>query len=397
MFWTHRSPGRRHLRALAAFCVVVTCTTSARSASAAELTEKLHIFGHLTQAYGESNRGSILGATEGGTTDLSMIAVQFRWELSETDTAVVQFSHERNSNDIFSPQQDEVEIDWAFYEKRFASDTTLKIGRLNVPLGIYNEIRDVGTLLPFFNLPISFYAGVLNSAETVDGISVGKHFGPRSEWNLEAEVYFGGWDTVQQRVDNSGEFRLTNLEARAEDGVGLQLWLNTPVDEIRIGAGTLTWLLEGPVTAPGTKDRWDTHHISLDVNLEKWMLRAEYRSWRFDQDFGAFLSLPVSLPGRAERDGYYVQAGAWITSRIGLFGQFEDTSLSNDLNLLADENDLHQDLAFSLNYRVRAYLLIKAEYHSASTRLPLGDVAAEDDDGRPRDVDWALVSFSVSF
>lgn len=365
-----------------------------------ELSEKLQIFGHLTQAYGETDRGSIGGATEGGTTDLRKVAVQFRWEISERDTAVVQLSHERRGNDVLFPEQDALEIDWAFYEIRPLPATSFKVGRLNVPLGIYNEVRDVGTLLPFFNLPISFYAGVVNSAETVDGVSVAHTFAARTPWSLDAELYYGGWDTFQQQVDPDAEFDVVSLEARAEDGIGVQLWLHTPIEGFRVGAGALTWLLDSPLSRGGpSKDRFDTFHASLDATLERWTFRAEYRKFKFDQDFGAFLGLPVSLPGKAEREGYYAQLGWWPTPKIGLFGQYEETSLGDNLNLLPELDDLHAERAVSVNYRMRTDLLVRVEFHSADTRLPLGDASQAPgtvQQGK-MEVEWVIVAFSVSF
>jgi hypothetical protein len=310
----------------------------------------------------------------------------------------VQLSHERFGDDIFSPQDDEVEIDWAFYERRLGPDSMLKVGRLNVPLGIYNEIRDVGTLLPFFNLPISFYSGVLSSAETVDGISVARSFAPRSDWALESEFYLGGWDTFQQQVDLESRFGIVNLEARAEDGTGIQLWLNTPAHGLRLGVGALTWLLDGELSPTGKRDRWKTFHLSIDATGEKWMFRAERRRWEFDQDFGAFLALPISIPGVAQRDGYYIQLGRWISQKIGLFGQFEETGLKDDLEFLPGLEDFHKSLALSLNYRFRPDLLAKIEIHNADTRFPLGapevPVGVGED---PVEVTWMIVGLSVSF
>ncbi len=357
------------------------------------------VFGHLTQAYGQSSRGAIQSATEGGTTDAGNIAVQFRWEISDRDTAVVQLSHERRANDIFSPNQDQLEIDWAFYERRIAENTRLKIGRLNVPLGIYNEIRDVGTLLPFFNLPISFYTGVLSTAETVDGISLSHLFAARSDWDLEVDLYYGGWDTAQQRVDALAEFGIVNREARAEDGIGVQLWLNTPIRGLRLGAGGLTWLLDGPLTPRGTKDRWTSFHLSLDLTADPWIVRSEYRRWQFDQDFGAFLDLPSAMPAQAERRGFYAQVGFWMTPEIGVFGQFEKTELQNSLGLLPDANDFHEDTALSLNYRFRPDLVARVEYHWADTRFPVGEVAGSVSSGGQGagKINWMIAALSASF
>ncbi len=366
-------------------------------APAAEVPEALQIFGHLTQSYGESSRGSIAGTGEDGTTDLRKIAIQLRWTPSENETFIVQLSHERNGDDIFQPQKDEVAIDWAFYQRMLGPQSAVKVGRLNVPLGIYNEVRDVGTVLPFYNLPISFYAGVLSTAETVDGVSFARTFAPRSPWSLEAEVYGGGWDTFQQQVAAASKFGLRSLEARAENGIGLQLWLDTPFNGLRLGAGVLTWLLDGPLSGDD-RDRWDAYHLSVDASLERWIFRAEARRWRFDQDFGAFLATGTSIEGRAQREGYYGQLGVWVTPEIGLFAQYEKTSLDDDLGLIPEVDNFHEDVAAAVNYRFRPDLVARVEYHLAHTRFPLGVPELPVMVGAPSvDVNWLIAGLSVSF
>jgi hypothetical protein len=75
---------RNVLLVLAAVCGLAPSATPAT-----DLAGKVRIFGHLSQAYGESDRGTIQSTTEGGTTDAGNIAVQFRWEISPEDTAVL--------------------------------------------------------------------------------------------------------------------------------------------------------------------------------------------------------------------------------------------------------------------------------------------------------------------
>jgi hypothetical protein len=226
---------------------------------------KFQIFGHLTQAFGWSDQGSIRGTTEEGTSDLRNLVIEFRWVKSAKETVVIQLSHERCGVDFLFPEEDQIEVDWPFYQRNIGTETDLKVGRLNIPLGIYNEIHDVGTLLPFFDLPLSFYADVLSSAETVDGVSLAHTFAARSTWDLETTLYLGGWETVEQQVDLEERFLVRNLEAHAEDGVGVQSWLNTPVPGIRIGAGHLTWQLEGPLSGPDVRNRWESTHVSFEL------------------------------------------------------------------------------------------------------------------------------------
>ncbi len=52
----------------------------------------------------------------------------------------------------------------------------------------------------------------------------------------------------------------------------------------------------------------------------------------------------------------------------------------------------------SLNYRFRPDLLLKVEYHSASTQFPLGVPDSQMGVGSdPVDVEWAIAGLSVSF
>jgi hypothetical protein len=153
------------------------------------------------------------------------------------------------------------------------------------------------------------------------------------------------------------------------------------------------------VSPPGTKERWDSFHLSLDLTVDPWIVRSEYRRWKFDQDFGGFLNLPVSLPGKAEREGFYAQVGVWATPKIGLFGQFEKTGLENNLELLTNVEDFHEDLAFSLNYRFRPDLVARVEYHWANTQFPLAEPTGLPPIGEQRsvDVNWLIMALSASF
>jgi len=209
-------------------------------------------------------------------------------------------------------------------------------------------------------------------------------------------VYFGGWKTFDQRVNLDGRFLLDNLPARAENGLGLQLWLNTPAHGTRIGAGYLTWQLESSISPSSERNRWRSWHLSLDVARERWLLRSELRRWDFEQDLGAFFGGP-SFVTDAEREGSYLQAGGWLTPKLGLFGQWEEISLTND-DRIATLEDFHCDLALSVNYRFSTDLMLKAEFHHSDTFFPLG--IGEPPPGpnqMANQVDWAIIGLSLDF
>src|SRR5205085_12405810 len=110
--------------------------------------------------------------------------------------------------------------------------TGLKVGKVQIPLGIYNEVRDVGTVLPFYRPSFNFYGEGAFTSETVDGIVVSHNFFNDSAWSVDADAYFGGWDLIETDFASNVSSR-----ARVENTVGTQIWLNTPINGLRLGTG----------------------------------------------------------------------------------------------------------------------------------------------------------------
>ena len=128
--------------------------------------------------------------------------------------------------------ESDVSLDWAFYQRAFHEGTTLKIGRMPIPRGIYNELRSVGVALPMYRPPVVFYDEGAYYSETIDGAIVSHTFAESSPWSLETHGYVGGWRSLA--YDTWSE-QYSIQRVRAENAVGTQLWLNTPIDGVRLG------------------------------------------------------------------------------------------------------------------------------------------------------------------
>ena len=136
---------RKFVLPLLAVLPVLLTTLSAQS--------KLNIHGYLTQAYAISDGNKIFGISPHGSADYRNLALQFRYDANPSNTIVFQFSHERLGSTPIMLLKEDVELDWGFFEHRFRNAISIKVGKIQIPLGIYNEIRDVGVLLPFYRLP----------------------------------------------------------------------------------------------------------------------------------------------------------------------------------------------------------------------------------------------------
>jgi hypothetical protein len=193
------------------------------AAAATEDEFKLKIHGYLTQAYAWADldddpdmlswlEGQILGIEEEGTTDYRTLALQIRYDFDDRSSVVIQFDHERQGINRLVEGRDEVEVDWAFYNHRFEGGTSIRVGRMPLPWGLYNEIRDVGTLLPFFRPVEEIYAESDTFNESVDGIQVTRTFFSRSSWPLKIDA-FGGQSRQETTSTDSRVFERGSKES----------------------------------------------------------------------------------------------------------------------------------------------------------------------------------------
>lgn len=393
--------------------------TAAGTASTGPLS-KLSVHGFLTQAFARANFVTIptltlpdgsevplgpspsqfeatLGIPDGDwTSNYRFVALQFRYDISEKDIFVLQLSSRTLGFSQIQDFEDEIELDWAFYERRLTPDTSLKIGRVQIPFGIYNEVRDVGTVLPFYRPAFVFYKEGSFTSETVDGLLLSHTSFSDSEWSLESNAYLGEWESIQinpTAPESSGI-------VPEDDGYGLQFWLNTPLSDARIGAGLISFEEEEGLETLLALERRDIYHASLDAPIGRFTLQAEWLQEKTD------LSL-VGLPLTVNHSEWYVLAGVRITDSFHIWGQLESADLSWECPCLVESFGLTQreDIGLSINYFFTPSLVVKAEYHTVDEQVftflpsdftnpfaPLVGLVADAPDGN-----YTIVALSVSF
>ncbi|MEM9556908.1 MAG: hypothetical protein AAGC60_21795 [Acidobacteriota bacterium] len=345
------------------------------------MADKLTVHGYLSQAYADSSDGQVLGVPTDGTTDYRTMALQFRYAVTDKDSVVVQLSHETQGESPFDDLRDEIELDWAFYEHAFDAGTTLRVGRIPIAFGIYNELRDVGTLLEFYRPPTSIYFEGAFSNEAVDGLSLSHRFD--WSWPLTVDVYYGGW----QRYDSSAPITDVGV-GEVDDAIGGQLWLETPVDGLRFGLAAQTWDLSGGLTRlrSGEEDPADVILASFELSRERWYIRGEWQE----------IATSILVAPNLDYTAWYAQAGV----RFGSWG----------VNLLFENSDIegtggfapvgidpfYEDTVLGVTYSFSPSVVAKAEYHDIETGLfELDALAPELPEDRATEL--FIASLSVSF
>jgi hypothetical protein len=332
------------LAALSAFPLSISAQAPAVS--------PVSIHGYLTQAYGITDRHQVAGMTKDGTADYRRAAVVARYAFSPKDNFVVQVGHRRLGDSPTMNFEDNVKVDMAFYERRFGTGSTVRVGKTLMPFGIYNEIRYAGTLLPFYRAPISVYWEGTYTNETIDGVAVSHRFRSGKAWELSADVFGGSYSLLEFWTIPTSPTTAAYVGGRlqAKNAFGGQLWLATPIEGLRVGVNGRRHTDVGGIIPRGKGAATQEWNASVDGTFEKWQFRAEgLRA----TSFGAKL---VSR---------YAQAGFRPVDFLSLNAQAE----FSDVNVASPTGGRHiikmiRDNAVGINLFLGPMTVLKLEAHA---------------------------------
>lgn len=372
--------------------VLVAAATLAGAgvAPAQSAMDNLSINGYLTQGFANSTDAPIHGI---GADDLSgayrSVALLFRYAITESDAFVVQLGHRNLGGSALNEYQDDVALEWGFYQKRFGG-TSVRLGRVPLAKGIYNETRDVGTLLPFYRAPYNYYT---EGMETIDGATVSRRFPLPGGFGLDASAYVGGWDYVQVNNDlNTGE---KYVKATRGDAVaGGQMILSLPIDGVRIGGYAQRFSVDD-VSLAGKPEGNDGLHVAglFDATFSRVFVRGEAQSFR---------------PGAWDYNSVYAQAGVQVLPQLWVNGQYDAADLK--LNQTATfpvpggmEGEYARDVAIGVKYDLSPNASLKLEGHRARGHQMDGVSALVVPTatgmmwGKGLETDYLIASVSVAF
>ena len=285
------------------------------------LRSRFKIHGFLNWGYGVSSEHKYRGIPESGTVDLRAAALQVRFQATPRDEFILQLANEQVGTSPSNALRDDLEVDWLYYHRQIGDRTALKIGRVPLPIGIYNEIKNVGTLLPFYRPSGTFYGDGTWTSDSVDGVVLSHNFAPNSAWSLDSHVYFGEWD----RIETSGSELRFDI-AKIEEAKGLWLWLGTPVSGLRLGFGINRFHAEGGAfLPPGVTDTEETKYFSIDADLGRAVVRMETSQRKFTGgDWTPFyLEIDVGLTERLHLSALYDTADLYF--EVPFFATFDGT------------------------------------------------------------------------
>lgn len=223
--------------------------------------DKLKVNGYMS-VYGVKANNKAVTLASGvdnhtGFNSDTIAGIQFDYKLDDQLNAVVQLQAEgKNNYELNTP--------WAFLRYKLTPTTTVRAGRMVLPLYLYADSIDVGYTYPWVRPPIEMYG---TASQRFTGVDLTQNFSFAGT-NNSVQVLFGDGDGTQYKSDylaglfvtfnydawtlRAGELYIDNL---AVPGLPLSDSIAYQSASLRYDNGGLLWLTEA-------------RHINTGKNLE---------------------------------------------------------------------------------------------------------------------------------
>lgn len=347
------------------WCLLAAALAAAAPAGAVNLADgALSVSGFGRWAYGRTDGNALLVGREDGKADNIGLALNFFARPMERLAVSSQVFYDISR----------VNIDWAFAEWRFEDALRLRAGQVKLPFGAYMELKDVGTLRPFYNLPVSIYGYADVAAESYYGAGLTGMLPPVLGFEVSYDAFGGAmW------LESNDRFRQAPAAptspqaaspstapqtsfAKLDRTVGGRLTVATPLRGLTLRAsgyrGEVADLLQGQSAGPvgAAVYAWGA---SLEYAVD-WL---ELRSEGFRKTEGRYTT-------RQEAEVAYVEAAVRFLKHLQLAGRAERArydlstrAVGPNGYLIPDSLLRHDEYAVGLNYWFDRNMVVKASFH----------------------------------
>ncbi|MDP3695125.1 MAG: hypothetical protein Q8R42_03305 [Desulfocapsaceae bacterium] len=363
-------------RAQVLFLATLFCLLLPTSLRAIDLAgDKVQLHGFLTQGYLESVENNFLGDTMDGTFRLTEIGININAHLTDK----LRLGGQALYCNLPAASTGTVRADWLVADYHFSDPFGVRLGKVKMPMGLYNMERDCDFLRPLIFLPQSIYDETFR--DSWQALWGGDMYGNLllSKWGDIDYQLFGG--RIQYEDDAlatlvSTEFvnrynKLYSLFLSTEDldrqnnyAYGAALFFNPTLKGLR-GAMTLlvlddeSWLNEYQVSSLRIKSKVVA---SLEYSWKEFSWTAEYSETDRRQE--QFQVTTLDGPSQA---WYMLLSYSPIEALTFSLLYDEYYRLKNNHHESAGSQNLYpwrKDLAASLRYEIAENWTFKAEWHT---------------------------------
>ncbi|MDA8139593.1 MAG: hypothetical protein M0036_13165 [Desulfobacteraceae bacterium] len=340
----------------------------------------VQIHGFVSQGFLYSDDYNYLANdTKDGSFEYNEMGINFGKQLTDKLRIGLQLF----SRDLGDAANNKVTVDWAYADYRWQDYLGLRAGRIKLPMGLYNETRDMDMLRTSIVLPQGIYNDLLrDNLIAINGVGLYGNTRMGGAGSLDYQALVG----VVQTDPDSGVNKLTNDGLSSVQGqvtgspqndtsyVGALRW-ETPLSGLKLGYsifyetdvimpisildGAIQTSFEGPVTI---------QIASIEYTWRNLVVAAEYMHRRAD-------STILSNQRITKAESYYLMASYrfndWFT--LGsYYSEFypdtedKDGSEATVNNVPCSHRAWEKDLALTLRFDINDYWVFKIEGHSVN-------------------------------
>lgn len=148
----------------------------------------IHIHGFVSQGWLKTDSNNYLSDTQDGTFRFNEIGINFSSVLSERLRLGIQLF----SRDIGDYYNNDIVLDWAVADYRFSNTWGIKAGKVKMPFGLYNQIRDTDMLRTPILMPSGIYSEIRRDyTDAYNGIGVYGSLDVFGAADMNTELFFG--------------------------------------------------------------------------------------------------------------------------------------------------------------------------------------------------------------
>ena len=358
-------------------CLLFAAPAHATEDQASDASVEIH--GFVSQGAIKTSHNNYLAGSKVGSLEFSEAGLNFTKALGERLRVGIQlFARDLGPIGDYKPQ-----LDWYYLDYRVIDEFGLRVGRLKLPIGLYNETSDIDSARVPVLLPQSIY-----STQSRD------YFLAQTGGELYGFVSLGGAGALDYRLYGGSIFiDLPSFTAAGTTSVeipylyGARLMWHTPLQGLRFGgsvqdlrldlhyqpspAALMGFPMPLPMDFNGTVELRVPVTIgvlSAELAADDFLFSAEYlRQWASIES-----SLPSLFPEEdVTSEGYYAMASYHVTTWFtpGIYYSVRYPNVDDRRGREAYQHDL----ALSFRYDLTQNWLLKIEGHYMSGTAGLSD------------------------
>jgi hypothetical protein len=327
----------------------------------AQEMEKLLIHGFGGWATGFSNNSNrFIFSSEDGEYNNYYFSMNITAQPAENLSIHSQLFWSRELNESM------VDLDYMFAQYSFFSQLRFRIGKIKSPLGLYSEIYDVGTLRPFYLLPVGMYNGPGMFPKSYVGFGFTGEFLIGDNWTLNYDLIAGEIDFQNFNLEiPTGFDPITHMPIMGKvdftpigrEMAGFKISVNTPLNGLNFGLAYLNFdpyffKNNGPRERDevNVNDRLNMVAGHLDYLTDNISLRSEIYHVAKDMEITG---------GYFEAAYIFFQKWQFAASYDWFKNETESTQSQTLVNSIMD----HKNIGLGFNYWFNLNLVFKIGYY----------------------------------